>query len=103
MAKTKKKNPTYHEDLIERLKDSEYAVEYLKAALEENDMPKVFLVALKNVAEARGISQLARDAHLNRANLYKALSKKGNPELGSLYAILNALGLKLSIELKEAS
>ncbi len=101
MAKVKKKS--YHEDLIESLKDPEEAIGYLRAALEENDMPEVFLLALRNVAEARGMSQLAREAHLNRENLYKILSKRGNPELESLYAILDALGLKLSIELKQAS
>lgn len=102
MAQSKKKH-NYREDLLERLKDPEYAVGYLKATLEESDMPEVFLVALKDVAEARGMAQLARETHLNRGNLYKALSKQGNPELGSLYAILDALGLKLSVELKEAS
>lgn len=103
MAKTQKRSVSYHEDLIESLKDPEEAVGYLRAALEESDMPEVFLVALRNVAEARGISQLARDTHLNRENLYKMLSKQGNPALGSLYAILDALGLKLSVDLKEAS
>lgn len=103
MAKAKKGSASYHEDLIESLKDPEEAVGYLRAALEESDMPEVFLVALRNVAEARGISRLAQETHLNRENLYKMLSKQGNPELGSLYAILDALGLKLSVELKEAS
>lgn len=101
MAKPKKNTVSYHEDLIESLKDPEEAVGYLCAALEESDMPEVFLVALRNVAEARGISQLARETHLNRENLYRILSNQGNPELGSLYAILTALGLKLSVELKE--
>ena len=100
MVKAKKDSTQYHKDLIESLKDPEEASEYLKAALEENDMPSVFLLALRNVAEARGISQLAKDARLNRENLYKILSTQGNPELASLYAILNALGLKLSIERK---
>ena len=103
MTKTVKNNTSYHQDLIDSLKEPEEAVGYLRSALEENDMPEVFLVALRNVAEARGISKLARDTHLNRENLYKMLSKQGNPELGSLYAILDALGLKLSIELKRAS
>lgn len=56
-----------------------------------------------NVAEARGLSRLAKSAQLNRENLYKMLSKRGNPELGSLYSILDALGFKLSVELKKAS
>ncbi len=100
---TKKKSKSYHEDVIDMLKDPEEAVGYLKAALEETDVPEVFLIALRDVAEAQGMSQLARKAKLNRENLYKMLSKKGNPELGSLYAVLDALNLKLSVELKMAS
>ncbi len=104
MTETKKnKKISYHEDLVESLKDPEEAIGYLRAALEESDMPEVFLVALRNVAEARGISQLARDTNLNRENLYRMLSKQGNPELGSLYSVLDALGFKLSIEIKKAS
>ncbi len=101
----KKNSKSYREDLIESLKDPEEAIGYLKACLEEKDMPEVFLAALRDVAEARGIgmSQLARDTNLNREGLYTMLSKDGNPELGSLYVILDALGLKLSVELKEAS
>lgn len=101
----KKNSKSYREDLIESLKDPEEAIGYLKACLEEKDMPEVFLAALRDVAEARGIgmSQLARDTNLNREGLYTMLSKQGNPELGSLYAILDALGLKLSVEIKKAS
>lgn len=102
-AMTTTNKQSYHEDLIESLKDKEEAVGYLKASLDESDLPEVFLLALRNVAEARGISQLAKDTNLNRENLYKMLSSEGNPKLESLYAILNSLGLKLSVELKEAS
>jgi len=96
---------TYREDKLKRLKDPAEAVGYLKACLEETDMPDLFLAALRDIAEARGIgmTQLAQDTNLNRENLYRVLSKQGNPELGSLYVILDALGLKLSVELKEAS
>ena len=102
MAKAKKKgnSGSYQEDLIEALKDPEEALGYLKAAIEESDMPEVFLLALRNVAEAHGVSHVARAARLNRENLYKILSKSGNPRLGSLYAILEALGFTLSVERK---
>src|SRR5438309_1811786 len=76
MGQNKKKSRSYHEDLIESLKDPEEAVGYLRASLEESDLPELFLVALRNVAEARGMSQLARDTQLNRENLYKILSKQ---------------------------
>jgi probable addiction module antidote protein len=98
-----RKLPTYHDDLLERLKDPEYAGEYLEAALAEGDMPDVFLLALRNVAEARGMARLARETKLNRENLQALLSERGNPVLSSLYAILDALGMKLSISRKQAA
>jgi DNA-binding phage protein len=56
----------YHEYLIERLRDPAEALVYLKAALEEKDLPEVFLLALRNVAESRGFSKLAQDTKLHR-------------------------------------
>lgn len=96
-----KKRTTYHEDLIEELKDPEFAAEYLEAALEESDMPEVFLRALRNVAEAKGMTQLARDTDLKRESLYTMLSDRGNPVLRSVYAILDALDMRLSIARKQ--
>lgn len=98
-----RKQPTYHDDLLERLKDPEYASEYLEAALAEGDMPDVFLLALRNVAEARGMTRLARETKLNREHLQSLLSEHGNPVLSSLHAILDALGMKLSISRKQAA
>lgn len=94
----------YHEHLIERLKTVRgEALAYLKAALEESDLPEVFLLALRNVAEARGFSRIAQDTKLNRESLYRMLSKRGNPSLSSLLALLDSLGLKLSVEIKSAA
>jgi probable addiction module antidote protein len=98
-----RKRPTYYGDLLERLKDPAYAVEYLEAALEEGDMPEVFLLVLRNVAEVRGMARIARETKLNRENLYTMLSERGNPVLSSLYAILDALGMRLSISRKQAA
>ena len=97
-----KRSIDYRATLLESLKDPAEAVEYLRAALDEGDMPEVFLLALRNVAEARGMQRLAEAAHLNRESLYRMLSKNGNPELRSLHALLDALGLRLSVETKEA-
>ena len=93
-----KTTKSYQEELIKSLKDPEEATAYINAALEENDLPEVFLLALKNVAEAYGFSRLAKKTHLNRENLYRMLSEKGNPELSSLKALLNGLGLRLHVE-----
>jgi probable addiction module antidote protein len=88
----------YHETLIKSLKDPVEAATYLEVALEEGD-PHYFLVALRNVADAHGgMSRLSRVAKLNRANLYKMLSKKGRPEIQSIYKVLDALGFKISIQ-----
>ena len=90
----------YHDVLIRALKDPAEAAEYLNAVLEEKD-PKMFLVALRNVAEARGgISKLSHQTKLNRANLYRIFSKSGNPEIQTLSHILNNLGLRLAVEIK---
>jgi probable addiction module antidote protein len=91
------KSKSYQADLIESLRDSREAAEYLNAALEEND-PELFLLALRNVAEAQGgMAQLADKTKLNRESLYKMLSERGNPELRSLEALLHALGLRLAV------
>ena len=91
------KSKSYHEDLIESLRNPREAEAYLNAALEEED-PELFLLALRNVAEAQGgVAQLAEKAKLNRESLYKMLSERGNPELRSLDALLHALGFRLAV------
>lgn len=92
-----KKSTDYRADLIESLRDPREAGEYLNASLEEDD-PELFLLALRNVAEAQGgVAQLAEKTNLNRESLYKMLSERGNPELRSLDALLHALGFRLSV------
>ena len=93
----------YEEVLDEDLQDPTEALGYLNACLEGGD-PDVFLLALRDVARARGgVAKLAENASLNREHLYRMLSENGNPELRSLEALLDALGFRLSITLKEAS
>ena len=96
-----KTTKSYQEELIKSLKNPEEAAAYINAALEETDAPEVFLLALKNVAEAYGFSRLSKKTHLNRENLYRMLSGKGNPELSSLNALLKGLGLRLHVEQQE--
>jgi probable addiction module antidote protein len=91
------KSKAYQPDLIESLRDAGEAEEYLNAALEEDD-PELFLLALRNVAEAQGgVAQLAKKSKLNRESLYKILSERGNPEFRSLDALLHALGFRLAV------
>lgn len=89
-----RKTKPYHDYLIESLKEPEEAAEYLNAVLEEED-PKLFLAALRDIADAYGMTATANQANLSRQNLYKMLSKEGNPEIYSVFALLKAVGLKL--------
>ena len=85
---------SYREDLLKQLKNPKEAAEYLNACM--NDSEEVFLLALRDVVEASGgMATIARKTDLNRENLYRSLSKKGNPKLSSLSAILEAVGIKL--------
>lgn len=99
--KSKKPFRDYEEDLVGRLKDPEYAYEYLKAAIDEKDEPRIFMNALSHIAKAWGVRKLSAKTKLNRESLYRILSKDGNPTLTSLHAILDALGFKLSVEPKK--
>jgi probable addiction module antidote protein len=97
MPRATVKTEPYRDNLLESLKNPEEAAQYLNACLEDDDA-RVFLLALRDVADARGgIRALSRDAHLNRESLYRMLSKSGNPSLDSLAAVLNACGLRLSV------
>jgi len=91
----------YHDFLIERLRDPDHAGVYLTLCAEESE--DVFLLGLRQVAEALGgVSLLAEKTGLNRESLYKLLSENGNPRLSSLGAIIEAFGLKMSFEPKQA-
>ncbi len=87
----------YKKDLLQRLKDPEYAAEYLNAAIEDGSR-KVFLLALRDVCESRGMSKTAQKTKLNREHLYRILSPKGNPQLETLNTILGSFKLKFHIE-----
>jgi probable addiction module antidote protein len=89
---------SYRENLLGRLKNPEAAAAYLDACLADEN-PEVFLLALRDVADARGgIRALSADTNLNRESLYRMLSKSGNPSLDSLTAVLNACGLRLAVQ-----
>ena len=87
----------YEQDLHEWLKDPQNAAEYLNAAIEDGDR-EVILLAMRRVAQASGgMAAVAERAHIKRENLYRALSKRGNPELRTLFNILHGMGLKLAV------
>lgn len=90
MARTK----TAQFDAADYLKTEEDMVAYLEAALEDDDA-SVVAAALGDIARAKGMTQVARDAGLGRESLYKALSAEGNPELATVMKVIKALGLSL--------
>lgn len=81
-------------DAADYLDSDEAVAEYLTAALEDSD-PDLFLTAIKDVARARGMTQLARDTGLGRESLYKALSTGAKPRYDTVLKVLNALGVRL--------
>ena len=83
-------------DSAEFLGDDEVVVEYLRAALEEND-PAFFVKAVGNVARAKGMSQVAQEAQLGRQNLYRSLSGEHDPQIGTLMKVLDSLGVQLTV------
>lgn len=97
----------YEEGLKKRLQETEYAREYLCVALseyEEDGDIKAFLLAVRDVADARGgLSKLSQRTRLTRQSLYKALSENGNPQLKTMGEILHGLGFKFSIESLEGT
>ena len=91
---------THDEAVIQQLReDPEFASEYLKAALEDSEEPKVLLIALRRITEARGgFAKVAKAAGIERESLHRALSARGNPRLSTLVAVTKAIGLKLTVE-----
>jgi putative addiction module killer protein/probable addiction module antidote protein len=82
-------------DPAENLTSPEAECAYLEAAFEDGD-PALIAAAIGDVARARGMSEIARQAGLTRDTMYKAFRPEGNPTLETLVGVLNALGLKLS-------
>ena len=97
----KRKTSIPHETAVirELRKSPAFAAEYLRAALEDEDEPRVLLIALRRIAEARGgLAKVAKAAGVERESLYRALSARGNPRLSTLVAVTKAVGLKLTVE-----
>jgi probable addiction module antidote protein len=100
MAKTK----TTRYDVAEHLRTPEEMAAYLEACLEEANGDAAFIAkALGDIARAKGMSQVARDAGLSRESLYKALSGDRTPGFDTILKVINALGLKLHTEAVHAN
>lgn len=82
-------------DVTEYLDSEEAILAYIEAAFEDGD-PELIKKALGDVARARGMTAMAKQAGVTREALYKALSEKGDPKLSTLLGVMKALGVQLS-------
>ena len=101
--KAYKASESHHDLEVEELRaDREQAIAYLKIAMESLDDPEdraAGLLALRAIAEAYGgLGKIAQEAGISRESLYRALSPTGNPTLKTLIAVLNTVGMRLSVE-----
>lgn len=98
---SKKLDRPHDEVIVDMLRDDpDFAREYLAVAFDEADQPggrEALLLALRRIAEAHGMSQVAQRAGIQRESLYRALSPKGNPTIKTLLAVMSATGMKLDV------
>jgi probable addiction module antidote protein len=86
-------------DVAEHLRTPEEMAVYLEVCIEEANGDAAFVAkALGDIARAKGMSQVARDAGLSRESLYKALSGERIPSLDTVLKVIGALGLTLRAE-----
>jgi|SRR5665811_162178 len=93
----KQTTKSFDEYLKEQLQDPWESADYLNVVLEERN-ESALMIALRHVVDALGVGSVAEKAGLNRENLYRMLSEKGNPRLSSFFGVLEAVGLRLAIE-----
>lgn len=95
MAETR----TTRYDVAEHLRTTEEMAAYLEACLDEADGDAAFVAkALGDIARAKGMTQVARDAGLSRESLYRALSGERSPGFDTILKVVRALGLRLHAE-----
>ena len=99
-----KKTATTRYDVAEHLRTPEEMAAYLESCLEEANGDAAFIAkALGEIARAKGMTQVARDAGLSRESLYKALSGERTPGFDTILKVVGALGLKLHAEAKRTT
>ena len=97
--KSSAKTKTVAYDVAEQLRTPEEMAAYLDAWLTEAPEDASGIArALGDIARAKGMSQVARDAGLSRESLYKALSASGNPSFATILKVAHALGVRLHAE-----
>ena len=93
---TAPRDASYDDYMAQSMKDPIEAAAYIEAVMELDD-PAALLVALRHVAKAHGMAEVARRADMGDKTLFKALSAEGNPTLTTVHKVLHAVGLRLSV------
>ena len=93
---TAPRDKSYEDSLLQSLRDPAEAAAYIDAVLETGDQAAL-LLALRQVAGAHGMAEVARRADLGGKTLFKTLTDDGNPTLATLTGVLHAVGLRLSV------
>ena len=90
------RDASFDDYIVKTMKDPVEAAAYIEAAIELDD-PAALLVALRQVAKAHGMAEVARRADVGDKTLFRALSENGNPTLDTVTKVLHAVGLRLSV------
>jgi probable addiction module antidote protein len=93
---TTPRDKSYEDSLLQSLQDPAEAAAYIDAVLETGDRAAL-LLALRQVASAHGMAEVARRAELGEKTLFKSLAEEGNPTLATLTSVLHAVGLRLTV------
>ena len=94
-AKAKTKTKLVPFDAARYLTDDAAVAEYLNAVLETGE-PDLLLLAIGDVARARGMALVAKEAGLGRESLYKALAPGAKPRYDTVMKVVRALGVQLT-------
>ena len=84
-------------DITRYLESEEAMAEYLSQVLEDGDNNEL-IRALGHIAKAKGMAIVAKESGLGRESLYKALSEGSQPRFETITKVINALGLKISVQ-----
>ena len=83
-------------DPAEYIRDKEDVIAFLEAALEEND-PEIILSIVGDIARSKGMTKIAKELKLDRKGLYKSLAPDGNPSFGTVFKLIEILGLQIKL------
>ena len=83
-------------DIVQYLDDKEVIAEYLSQILADGNIDEL-LIALGNIAKAKGMTQISKDTGLGRESLYKTFNPKSKPKFDTIMKIMDSLGLKIQI------